>query len=110
MVFRKYMLNRDSVAYLMIDSMVFNVVFNIFSYIAATSAPIHTFFDIFSTTQHNILSKPLAAFPQNNCPNKMLCFERGSLSQIPSANSEVKSAELRIDPATSCSQVFYATD
>ena len=41
-----------------------------FSYIAVASAPIHALLEFFKSNLHNILSKPLAAFPHHHCQNK----------------------------------------
>ena len=47
-----------------------STLFQIFNYIAEICALIHTFLGFFFTsTLHNILSKPLAAFPHNYSQN-----------------------------------------
>ena len=50
---------------------VVNAVFNSFSYITAASAPTYRCFPgiLLTSTPHNILSNPLAAFPHNHCRN-----------------------------------------
>ena len=79
------------------------------SYIAEASAPIHAFLEFFLTsTPHNILSKPLAAFPYNHCRNN---GQRNDSCLIDyHQSSERILAEPEIETATSCSQVRNATD
>ena len=52
---------------------------------------------LLTCSSHNIPTKPLAAFPDNK-----------SAVNDYHQSSEVISAEPRIEPATSCSQVLYA--
>ena len=55
-------------------------------------------------TPHNILSKPLAAFPQNLCRNNGQQWERNESCRNDYHQSWIL-AEPGIEPATSCSQV-----
>ena len=61
---------------------------------------------LLTSTLHNILSKPLAAFPHNHCRNNELKREEWS---CPSSILERILADPGIEPAT-CTQVLYATD
>ena len=59
------------------DCIVFNAIFNSISVIVVASAPIHNFLEFFLTsTLHNNLSKPMAAFPQNRYRNNRQWWER----------------------------------
>ena len=88
--------------------MVFSVVFNIISVISQWTVHLSmlSWSSLLTTTLHNILSKPLAAFPHNNCWNneqpperkESCCYEyHQSLERI--------LAKPTIEQATSCSQV-----
>ena len=66
---------------------------------------------LLASTPHNILSKPLAAFTNNNCRHNGQRWERsGSCRNDYHQSSEIILAEPGIEPATSCSQVRNATD
>ena len=61
---------------------------------------------LLTSTPHNILSKPLAAFPHNHCRNNGQRWERHeSCSNDYHQSSERILAKPGIEPATSCSQV-----
>ena len=68
---------------------------------------------ILTGTSHNILSKPLAAFPLNHHRNNGLGWQRNeSCCNDYYQSSEMIGllAEPGIEPATFCSQVLYGTD
>ena len=66
---------------------------------------------LFISTLHGILSKPLAAFPQNHSQNKGQCRERNESCHNDYHQSMVGIlAEPGIEAATSCSQIVHATD
>ena len=66
---------------------------------------------ILTSTSHNILFKPLAAFPHNHCRNNGQQREGNeSCRNDYHQSSERIFAEPGIEPATSCSQVRNATD
>ena len=65
----------------------------------------------FTSTLHNILSKPLAAFPNNHCQNNGQRWERnGSCRNDYHQSSDRILAEPGIEPVISCSQVRNTTD
>ena len=61
------------------------------------------------SSPHNILSKPLAAFPHNHYGNNGQRWERNEYCHN-DQSSETILAKPGIEPATPCSQVFNATD
>ena len=62
-------------------------------------------------TPHDILSKPLAAFPHNHCRNNGQRLDRNeSCRKDYHQSAERILAEPGIEPATSCSQIRNATD
>ena len=64
-----------------------------------------------TSTPHNILSKPLAAFPHYHCRNNGQQLERNeSCHDDYHQSSERILAKPGIEPATSCSEVQNATD
>ena len=64
---------------------------------------------LLTSTPHNILFKPLAAFPQNHRQNNRQQWERNeSCRNDYHQSSERILAELGIKPVTSCSQVHNA--
>ena len=66
---------------------------------------------LLTSTPHNILSKPLAAFPLNHCQNKGQQWERNeSCLNDYHLSSERILAEPGIEPATSRSQVRNTTN
>ena len=66
---------------------------------------------LFPVLPHNILSKPLAAFLNNHCQNNGQRWERNEFIRIDYHQfSEKLSADSEIKPATSRSQVLYATN
>ena len=66
---------------------------------------------LLTSTQHNILSKPLAAFPHNRCRSSWQWWERNfSCRNDYHQSSENILAESSIEPATACSQVRNGTD
>ena len=66
---------------------------------------------LLTSTPQNILSKPLAAFPQNHCQNNGQQWERNECCCNDYHQSlERILAELEIEPATSCSQVRNTKD
>ena len=66
---------------------------------------------LLTSTLHNILSKPLGAFPYNHCQNNRQRWRRNESCRNDYHQSwERILAEPRIVPATSCSQVRNATD
>ena len=88
-----------------------------FNYIAAASAPIHAFLEFFFffffliSAPHDILSKPLVAFPHNHYWNNGQPWERNeSCCNDYHQSPERILAWLGIEPATSFSWVLYVTD
>ena len=66
---------------------------------------------LLTSSPHNILSKPLAAFPHNNCRNNGQRWERNeSCRNDYRQSSERILVEPGIESATSCSQIRNATD
>ena len=66
---------------------------------------------LLTSTLHNILSKPLAAFPHNHCQNNAQRWERNeSCCNDYHQSSERILAKLGIEPVSSCSQVRNATN
>ena len=92
--------------------MVFNAVFNSISVILRRPLHLSMFPGILLTsTPHNFLSKPLAAFPHNLCRNNGQRWERNeSCRNGYHQSSERILVEPGIEPATSCSQVRNAAD
>ena len=65
---------------------------------------------LLTATPHNILSKPLSAFPHRSYRNNGQCLERNESARNDyHQSSESISAKPRIEPASSCSQVCNAT-
>ena len=65
---------------------------------------------LLTSTKHNTLSKPLAAFPHNHCQNNGQRWERNeSCHNDYHQSSEGIFAEPGIEPATSCSRVCNAS-
>ena len=100
------------VSYWLYGFMVFNAVFSSISVIFRR--PVHLSMlsgVLLTSTLHNILSKPLAAFPLNHCRNNGQRWVRNeSCSNDAHQSSERILAEQEIEPTTSCSQVLYTTD
>ena len=95
------------------DCMVFYAVSNSISVISRR--PVHQSMLSLSlrvtSTPHNILSKPMAAFPHNHCRNNGQRWEKNeSCRNDYHQSSERILAEPGIESATSCSQVRKATD
>ena len=66
---------------------------------------------LLTNAPHNILSKPLAAFPLNHCQNNGQWRERNeSCHNDYHQSSEKILAELGIEPVTSCSQFRNTVD
>ena len=65
---------------------------------------------LFTSNLHNILSKPVAAFPHNHYQNNGQWWDRNeSCCNAYHQSSERILAKRRIEPAVSCSQVLYAS-
>ena len=89
--------------------MVFNAFFScIFKLYLGSQCNYHCFPGVFTSSPHSILSKPLAAFPYNYCRINGQWVERG-INPVRILRNIIL-AEPRVEPATSCSQVLYATD
>ena len=93
--------------------MVFNAVFNIIS--VTLQCPVHVSMlprVILNSTSHNILSKPLATFPHNKSSKTINRGEKGMNHVTMTIFNPWKEywPSWKFEPATSCSQVFYATD
>ena len=65
---------------------------------------------LLASTPHNVISKPLAAFPHNHCRNNGQRRERNeSCRNEYHQSSEKILAKPGIEPATSCYQLSYGT-
>ena len=66
---------------------------------------------LFTSTLHNILSKPLAGFPHNHHRNNGQRWQRvmNLVAMAIISSSKEYRLSLGIKPATSCSEVLYAT-
>ena len=92
--------------------MVFNAVFNGESVISQCQCTCPCFpGSLVTNTNHNILSKPLAAFPHNLCRNTGQRRERNEscLNDFHQSSERIL-AELGIEPATSYSLARYTTN
>ena len=66
---------------------------------------------LLTSTPHNILSKPLAAFPHNRCRNKWKWWERNKSCRNDYHHASEKIlAKPGTELVTSCSQVHNTTD
>ena len=96
----------------LINCMVFNAVFKIISVILWQ--PVHLYMlslRYFDQYQHTILSKPLAAYLHNCCPNNIEWWERNE-SHCNDYHQSLERIldEPRIKPAASCFQVLLLTE
>ena len=91
----------------LIDWMVFNAVSSVFQLYHGGQCTYPSFSGVLLTsTPHNILSMPLAAFQYNHCRNNRQRWESNDFCHNDyHQSSERILAKLGVEPATSCSQV-----